>query len=63
MYHVVEPDYCIRIGIKDRKVVSIDYAGIVDNETDGKELTTNYSIKRRMVKYLREAIKFIHRGK
>lgn len=60
MIQIVEPDYYIKIGIKDDEVVSVYWLEKLIFEGQSLQATkTNYTEKKNAIRYLRQAIKFI----
>ena len=56
---IVEPEYEIKIGIKDGKVISVDYGDIYKYE---KELNDNFngiSVVSKVISYCKKAKKFL----
>ena len=54
MIQVVEPDYYIKIGIKDNNVVLVDWEGMI-------RIDEYLILSNKKIKYLKQAIKFIQR--
>ena len=57
MIQIVEPDYYIKIGVKDKKVVNISWEEMF--KFLGKEYDCKFDIK----EYLQKAIKFMEHKK
>lgn len=57
MFRTEEPDYEIKIGIKDCKIVSVDWSDMVLN--DFTKMPPNKKIIKRVRRYLSLARKFI----
>jgi hypothetical protein len=56
MMQVTEPDYELKIGIKDGKVISLDWG---TEFLSHEKVATRKEIKKRLKFYYKEAIKFI----
>lgn len=55
MIHIVKPDYYIKIGIKNKKVVTLDWGESFHFE----KYKNNIQMKKLLIRYLKEAIKRI----
>ncbi len=62
MLYIDKPDYHIKIGIKDKKVIRVDWLELMQEAvTEIIMMGTDKEIKKYISKYLKQAIRFLNK--